>query len=196
MARIYDRLTRNDEDYDKAIENFSKFLEPDQIVLDYACGPGVVSFKIAADVKEVHGIDTSTRMIALANEKAREQRVDNVHFAKKTIFDETLLKESFDSILAFNILHLVEDASKVLDRAAELLKPGGLLISSTPCLGDSGAVLRTFLRIVRRLMGLSYLWNFKTADVVVLIQESGYEILESELRGSKIKLCFVIARKK
>ena len=57
-------------------------------------------------MKDVHGIDTSAKMIDLAKKKAREREVANVHFAQKTIFDEELGRESFDMILAFNILHL------------------------------------------------------------------------------------------
>lgn len=41
---------------------------------------------------------------------------------------------------------MVDDAPRVIQRIHELLKPGGLLISATPCMGE-----KTFLRT---------LWNF------------------------------------
>ena len=42
---------------------------------------------------------------------------------------------TFDGILAFYILHLLEDSQMVIQRINELLKPGGLIISVTPCMG-------------------------------------------------------------
>lgn len=57
-------------------------------------------------------------------------------FTKATLFDESLERESFDAVLAFNIFHLLEGAPKALRRIDELLKPGGLLMSVTPCLGE------------------------------------------------------------
>ena len=109
-AREYDKHAQQDEAYARAVEHFAKYLKADDTVLDYACGTGVVTYKIAADVKEVHAIDTSAGMIDLAKERARELAVANVHFARKTIFDERLGRKSYDVILAFNILHLLEDA--------------------------------------------------------------------------------------
>ena len=80
-ARQYDKQAQEDEAYTWAVERFAKYLEADDTVLDYACGAGVVTYKIAADVKEVHGIDTSAGMIDLAKERARAREVANVHFA-------------------------------------------------------------------------------------------------------------------
>ncbi|NEW06798.1 methyltransferase domain-containing protein [Paenibacillus sp. SYP-B3998] len=57
----------------------------------------------------------------------------NINYAHSTIFDERYKKGSFDVILVFHVLHLLEDEHIVLQRINELLKPGGLLISATPC---------------------------------------------------------------
>jgi SAM-dependent methyltransferase len=82
------------------------------------CAIGSVDFKLAA---------TATR------EAADARKLPNVSFAKATIFDEGLERESFDEVLAFNILHLLEDAPQALRRIGEMLRPGVLLVSVTPC---------------------------------------------------------------
>jgi 2-polyprenyl-3-methyl-5-hydroxy-6-metoxy-1,4-benzoquinol methylase len=196
IARRYDKQVQGNEGYAKAVERFAKYLNADDTVLDYACGTGVVTYKIAADVKEVHAIDTSAKMIDLAKKGAREREVANVHFARKTIFDDSLLRESYDVILAFNILHLLEDARKAVERASELLKPGGLIVCSTPCLGEAGVVLRTLLPLIRKVIGLSYLRTFRISEVKDLMQDGGFQILESEVRQGTIQLCFVVAGKR
>ncbi len=194
-ARRYDKQAQEDEALTKAIERFAKCLKADDTVLDYACGTGVVTYKIAADVKEVLAIDTSAGMIDLAKERAREREVANVHFARKTIFDKGLGRESYDVILAFNILHLLEDARKAVQRASELLKPGGLMVSVTPCLGQAGVVLRTLLPLISKVRILSYLRTFRISEVKDLMRDGGFQILESEVLEGTIPSCFVIARK-
>ncbi len=117
-------------------------------------------------------------------------------FAQKTLFDEGLGRETYDVILAFNIFHLVEDARKAVERAAKLLKPGGLMISSTPCLGETGLVLRTLLPLVSKVGILSYLRTFRIAEVRDLKRDGGFQILESEVLEGTIPSCFVVAQKR
>jgi 2-polyprenyl-3-methyl-5-hydroxy-6-metoxy-1,4-benzoquinol methylase len=195
-ARKYDQLAREDEAYTKAVDRLVKYLEAEDTVLDYACGTGVVTFKIAAEVKEVHGIDTSAGMIHLANERAREGEVPNVRFAQRTIFDEEVGRESYDVILAFNILHLLEDAGKAVKRASELLKPEGLMVSETPCLGEAGLVPRTLLPLISKVGVLPYLRTFRISEVKDLTSAGGLQILESEVVEGKIPSSFIIARKR
>ena len=163
--------------------------------MDYACGTGVVTYKIAADVKEVHAIDASAGMIEIALQRAREREVANVHFARKTIFDEGHRRDSYDVILAFNILHLLEDAPKVVQRVSELLKPRGLLVSVTPCLGEAGVVLRTLLPLISKLGILSHLSSLKVSDVKELMGGGGLQIQESEVLDGSIPSYFSVAQK-
>ena len=79
-------------------------------------------------------------MIEIARRKADERGIKNIAFTKATIFDESLEKESFDVILSLSILHLVEDPTQAMDRINQLLKPGGVFISATPCLGEKAFV--------------------------------------------------------
>ncbi len=196
IARRYDKQAQKDEAHTKAVARFAKYLKADGTVLDYACGTGVVTCKIAADVKEVHAIDASAGMIDLAKARAREREVANVHFARKTIFDEGHGRESYDVILAFNILHLLEDARKAVRRASELLKPEGLMVSVTPCLGEAGVVLRTLLPLTSKVGILSHLRTFRIADVNDLMHDGGFEILESEVLECTIPSSSVGARKR
>ena len=196
IATWYDKRARVDENLTRAIERCEKYLTADDTVLDYACGTGVVTYKIAADVKEVLGIDDSAGMINRAKEKANECEIANAHFTRKTIFNEGLARESYDVILAFNIMHLLEDARAALQRASALLKPGGLMISETPCLGEAGIVLRTLLPLVGKILGISYLRTFTISEVNDLVRNRGFQILESVVPEGRIPTCFVVGRKR
>ena len=105
-----------------------KYLNIDDTVLDYGCATGIISNAIADKVKEIHAIDISSKMIEMAISKASERHIENVYYTQATIFDERYQKESFNVILAFRILHMLEDIQAVIRRINELLnsiKPNG-----------------------------------------------------------------------
>ena len=52
IAKKYDKQAQEDEAHTRAVERFAKYLEADDTVLDYACGTGVITYKIAGDVKQ------------------------------------------------------------------------------------------------------------------------------------------------
>ena len=121
--------------HSKSRKNTKKYLKSSDIVLDYGCGTGTTSCEIANQVKEIHAIDISTKMIEIAKEKAVIRKIENINFVETDIFDERYEKESFDVILAFNMLHTIPNPQKIVQRIDELLKREGLFISVTPCLG-------------------------------------------------------------
>jgi 2-polyprenyl-3-methyl-5-hydroxy-6-metoxy-1,4-benzoquinol methylase len=136
-------------------------------------------------VKEIHGIDISSKMIEAAKGKADERKIENIDFAQATIFDERYRRESFDVILALNIMHLVEDTQKVMQRINELLKPGGLIISSTACLGEKKTFLSILLSIPIFLLikiGIPpYLRSFKIPELEDSITKENFQIVETHL---------------
>lgn len=196
IARKYDKHTWKDESFKETVGTLKKYVRADHTVLDYACGTGIVGLQIADAVKKVHAIDISAKMIQLGKDRARERGVTNVRFERKSLFDETIEGSSYDVVLAFNILHLLEDARKAVNRARELLKPEGLLVSSTPCLGDAGTLWRALLPVISRIGILSYLRSFEDAEVKKAHVDEGFEILESRVRGESIPLCLLVARKR
>jgi 2-polyprenyl-3-methyl-5-hydroxy-6-metoxy-1,4-benzoquinol methylase len=125
----------------KSRENTKKYLKDSDIVLDYGCGTGTTSCELANHVKEIHAIDISSKMIEIAKEKAVVGKVENINFLQTDIFDKRYNNESFDTILAFNMLHTVSNPKDVTQKIYELLKPEGLFISITPCLRDKMSFL-------------------------------------------------------
>lgn len=183
------------------LKKTKKYLNPDDVVLDFGCGTGNQSLGVAGDVKEVYGIDMSSKMIEIAKIKLKQDKNQNVHFTQTTLFDERLKKESFDVILAFNILHYLEDAKEVIKRINELLKPEGYFISSTECIGEEEK--RKFSRFV----SLSALFIMKKARIVSskfykfseledLIFNGNFQIVEAEkLKLRDLRYYFIAAKK-
>ena len=173
-----------------------KYLNIDDIVLDYGCGAGIVSIGIANKVKEIHAIDVSSKMIEVAKAKAGELNVENINFAQANIFDERFQKESFNVILAFRVLHVLEDIQAVIRRINGLLKPGRIFISVTACMGSQKALLSIFVFLARKLRILPLHINmFKLSELQALINGDGFQIVEYEKMDDRLPHYCIVARK-
>ena len=173
-----------------------KYLNIDDTVLDYGCATGIISNAIADKVKEIHAIDISSKMIEMAKSKARERNICNVNYAQGTIYDERFQKESFNVILAFRILHLLENPRVVVRRINELLQPGGVFISVTTCMGSLKILLGVPLLLLRKARILPVHINyFKLAQLQGIMTEQGFEILEYEKMDDSIPNYCIVARK-
>ncbi|MBT3260401.1 MAG: class I SAM-dependent methyltransferase, partial [Deltaproteobacteria bacterium] len=81
----------------------------------------------------------SIEMINEAIKKISEKEAKKVSFSQGNIFNSDLEEASFDKIVSYGVIHLLDDSEKVIRRIHELLKPDGLFISTTACLGDKMA---------------------------------------------------------
>ena len=96
---------------------------------------GTTALHHAPKVASVLATDLSSEMIAIANEKLAETDITNLRFEQWNIETDPLPDEKFDVAMAHSILHLVHHRPLVLSKVHELLKPGGIFVSSTICLG-------------------------------------------------------------
>jgi len=182
--------------YKKTIDSARSLLTNSDVVLDFACGTGAISLDIAPYVQKVLGIDLSEKMIALANKKVRERHIDNASFSQIDAFDQRLESNSFSAILAFHIFHLVDDAPKVLTRLNDLLAPGGLLISQTPCLSERGWLFRSMIGFAQKLGVAPPIRNFRIPELESLVSSTNFEIIETKILWEKYSDEWIAARKK
>jgi len=90
----------------------------------------------------------------------------------------------YDVILAFNILHLIEDAPAAIQHIHGLLKPGGIFISKTVCQPGKGAPLKfRLIKLILPLMqflGKAPFVNFMpTAAFENIVMAQGFNIIEA-----------------
>jgi 2-polyprenyl-3-methyl-5-hydroxy-6-metoxy-1,4-benzoquinol methylase len=194
-ASKYDQIEmKDDQTYVNIIKRTKTHLNINDIVLDYGCGTGLISNEIAEDVKEIHAIDISSNMIGIAEKKAKERNITNINYAHSTIFDERYKNGSFDVILVFHVLHLLEDEHIVLQRMNELLKPGGLLISVTPCMGEK-IFLRNLLFFAGRVGLVPNIRSFKIRNLVDTIEKGDFSIVETDGLKKSSPEYFIVAKR-
>jgi 2-polyprenyl-3-methyl-5-hydroxy-6-metoxy-1,4-benzoquinol methylase len=197
VARRYDRRSpRRQESLLRTIESIKRYLEPEDQVLDFACGTGEKALGVAGCVQSIHGIDLSPEMIERASVKAIDRQVDNARFSRTDLFDATLEPGSYDAIMAFYVLHLVDDLSQVLRRFEELLKPGGRLICEMPCLGELGAIVTWGVALVGRLGVQPRVRCFQIAELESMITDTAsLQLVESRSAGGSKTDRFILAKR-
>lgn len=195
-AASYDREEKRAEDsYMQLLSRAEHYLKPTDSLLDFACGTGLASNKLASKVLNITAIDFSANMIRQAKQKAVEQQLPNVAYYQATLFDKRLKPGSYDVIVAFYILHLVEDAPKVVQRMMDLLKPEGTILSASPCMKEKPQ-LRFFFTLLGKTGLLPPITAFNRGDLEKLFSQKGMEIVDSELIPHTSNQYFIAAKKR
>lgn len=197
IARKYAASPIPDIDaYQRKIEKLKSYLSSEDHVLDIGCATGTQCDDLASNVKHVTGIDISSKLLAVAETRKAERGIENVEFLRTTVFDERFEPGSFSVITAFYVLHFHEDLDQACKRIHELLKPGGLFISETVCLGEKR--YRITGRIVRTAgkMGFLPLINLLSNQQIELaLEKAGFSIVDKTLFSETNGEYTLVARK-
>ena len=195
IAKRYSKTPVADEaSYQKKLQITRSYLRPDMEVLEFGCGTGSTAINHSPYVGNIHAIDISSKMIEIARGKAEEGNVSNVTFEQSTIEDVSVPDQSLDAVLGLSILHLLENKEGAIEKVHRMLKPGGVFVTSTTCLGDS---LKFFKLIapVGKLFGLMPLLKvFTTGELVTSLTDAGFEI-DHQWQPGKGKAVFIVAKK-
>ncbi|MGH6925772.1 MAG: class I SAM-dependent methyltransferase [Propylenella sp.] len=143
VAEKYSRQPVADEaSYQKKLRITREYFRPDMEVLEFGCGTGSTAIAHAPYVKHILAIDVSSKMIEIARRKAEAAKVENVTFRQADIDELSVPDQTFDVVMGHSILHLVADRDAVISEVYRVLKPGGIFVTSTACLGDTQNYLK------------------------------------------------------
>jgi len=176
--------------------NIMKYLRTTDRVLDYGCATGIIANSIADKAGEIQGIDISSKMIEIAKVRAQALNLENVNYAQATIFDERFQAASFDMVLAFRVLHMLEDPRAVSRRINQLLKPGGVYISVTACMAKYKALMGVFTFLLGKTGIIpQHIKYFKLPELRELMTGEGFQIVECDEMDDKTPHYCIVARK-
>ncbi len=195
IADKYSRQPVKDEAaYQRKLRVTQDYFRPDTEVLEFGCGTGSTALVHAPFVRHIRATDISPRMIEIARGKAREAGVDNVTFEALAIDDLDVADGSLDAVLGMSILHLLEDPAAVIARVHAMLKPGGVFVSSTACIGDSMKWFKIVGPVGHFLGLIPYVNVFTTNDLVAMLTSAGFTV-DYQWQPAKGKGVFIVAKK-
>ncbi|MGB3637180.1 MAG: class I SAM-dependent methyltransferase [Rivularia sp. (in: cyanobacteria)] len=203
IAEGYSRQPIADEAaYQKKLQVTQEYFKPEMEVLEFGCGTGGTAIIHAPYVKHIRAIDFSSEMIKIAQGKAEAQNINNVTFEQLTIEELTVADESFDVVLGLGILHLLENKKEVIAKVYRMLKPGGVFITSTACLGDTMKWFKVIAPIGVFLRLIPLVKVFTSKELENSLNDAGFTIdyhwqpNQSTRKGVfELKGVFIVAKK-
>jgi len=201
-AEFWDRIAEryakkpvaDEATYQKKLAITRDYLRPEMDVFEFGCGTGSTAITHAPHVRHIDAIDISPKMIEIAQGKAAVAGIDNITFRVSSIEQFAAADASYDVVLGLSILHLVKNRQEIISRVQRLLKPGGIFVTSTACIGDAQRYLR-FMVPLGRLLGLMPLLRvFTTDELVKAMTDAGFTI-DHQWQPGENKALFMVAVK-
>ena len=100
-------------------------IRTDDRVLECACGTGLITAAVAGKCRELVATDYSEGMLKQTRKKCGS--FSNVEIRSADILNLPFPDESFDVVIAANVIHLLDDPYKALSELDRVCRPGGKL---------------------------------------------------------------------
>jgi len=193
-ARYSKTPVQDEESYQKKLAVTREYFRPDMDLLEFGCGTGSTAILHAPHVNHILATDVSPNMLEIAQGKADAANVQNITFQQSNIDEFSAPDQSYDMVLGMSILHLLENKEEVIAKVHKLLKPNGLFVSSTMCLGDKMKFIKFIAPIGQRFGLIPTLDVFTAQELTDSITAAGFAI-DHHWQPSPTKALFIVAKK-
>ena len=102
--------------------------------------------------------------------------------------------QTLDAVLGLSILHLLEDKEAAIAKVHQMLKPGGVFVTSTACIGDTMKFFKLIVPIGRFFGLIPLVKVFTTTELKDSLTDTGFEI-DYEWQPKKVAGLFIVAKK-
>ena len=128
---------------------FDRTVKAQQKWLDLGCGSGVLTRELLDREAIVTAVDGSPTMLDEVNMLQRDAPSLPLNCILSDVKDLNMIQDSyFDGVLCSSVIEYTENPQDVLEEIARVLRPGGVLILSTP---PKWSALRTIQKLIRWL---------------------------------------------
>lgn len=132
-------------------------------------------------------------MIEIARSKSDANGIENITFEQSNIDDYNAPDQSLNAVLGLSILHLVENRKEVIAKIHKMLKPGGVFVSSTACLGDTMKFFKLLAPVGKFLGVMPTLRVFSKKELEDSLTDAGF-MIDYQWQPGKGKSVFIVAK--
>lgn len=171
VAPLYDAFenTVNRASYEGTALAVGQMIGPGDEVLECACGTGAISAAIAPACARLVATDYSDGMLAQARKKLAKR--SNVTVEQADITALPYADDSFDAVVAGNVIHLLPEPGDALKEIKRVVRPGGMIIVPTYVIPKKRAHTM-FLRLISRF-GVHFQEHFDPASYRAFFERMG-----------------------
>lgn len=164
----------------------------DDVVLECACGTGFLSSVIAPRCKSLVATDFSANMIKKAKKNCRE--FSNITFKQGNILSIEDNDETFDVVMAANVIHLLDEPIKAVKELDRVCKVGGKIIIPT-YMNKAGDGKTTGLSKIIDIAGADFKREFTFNTYKDFFKELGYTNVEYTMIDGRVPCAVAIIKK-
>lgn len=191
-AGRYDRLMSGEQAaYARIANRMRRKLNKNMVVLELACGTGMLSTLLAGSVKHLEATDFSEEMIRQAKQKYHSTRL---YFSVQDATALPYAPQSFDAVVISNALHIMPEPEKALAEIRRIIKPDGILFA--PTFTAAGSPLGRLKIRLMELSGFKVFHKWTPREYLDFLNENGFLVTESVIDGGLLKLTYAEARPK
>lgn len=166
-------------------------IRQNDIVLECACGTGAISKYIAPKCKQLIATDFSEGMLKQASKKCRKYSNIEIRCA-----DMTHLKcrdNSFDKVVAGNVIHLLEEPYAAIKELERVCKVGGKIIIPT-YINACNSTNKIAVRLLE-FAGANFKRQFDMDSYKEFFKKAGYKNMDYYIVSGRMSCAIAIITK-
>jgi SAM-dependent methyltransferase len=160
---------------------FLRWAPPGSKVLEAGCGLATFTIATRALGYETDGVDFAPEVI-----QRLRQKFPDIHFAVGDVRNLDGISEgAYDAVYSPGVCeHFEEGPDAILQESWRILKPGGVLLVSTPCFNSFRRVLYRLGKFRGPAAGMFYQHAFSDREMKKRLEAAGFDVIQSYGKGS------------
>ncbi len=194
VAGVYDIFVNviNRKTHQRLKKIVSDLIGPDDVVLECACGTGLLSAVIAPRCRRLTATDFSEKMLKQAKKNC--SAFPNASFARADITALSYPDGSFDQVVAGNVIHLLDNPLTALGELNRVCRDGGKLIIPTYMNKDGKGKTSGFAGAVGKA-GADFKRQFTVESYRQFFLDAGYTDVQIQLADGRIPCAVAVMRR-
>ena len=160
-------------------------------VLECAGGTGELSFAVSSKAASVLCTDNSEKMLNVARNKAEKKGIDNIGFERRNIFHLDDADETYDTVIAGNVLHLLDKPEVAVREMYRVTKPGGRILLPT-FMTRNHSKLSDALLTAYKALGYEASTEYTPRSYVFMLKGCNLGTVKAKVIKGLVPVCYAV----
>lgn len=190
---VYDFAQKRNTNYDKWNNKVRDWVPKDSTVLEIAGGTGEISIRIADKADMIICTDLSEKMLQVAKRKAKKKDIKNISFKILDAYDTGYEEDTFDVVIASQVIHLLDDPKRAADEMLRVAKDRVIL---PICLEQEAKGFGKIQIGVWKLLGFKPKYTFDQYSYAIFLRRLGFKITRAVIIKGRMPIMVVECEKR